>query len=107
MTAWLYLFGAITLEVAGTISMKLADGFTKLLPSFLVFFFYMLSLACLTMALKQINISIAYAIWAGIGTALIAVIGIVFFKEPLSMIKVGSLALIIIGVAGLHLGGSN
>ena len=100
--SWLLL--AIVLEVCGTTSMKLSEGFAKLLPSILIFVFYGLSFASLTIALKSIDVSIAYAVWSGVGTALIAAIGILWFKEPSGALKLASLALIIIGVVGLNLG---
>ena len=83
--------------------MKLAEGFTKLVPSILVFVFYGLSLAALVFVLKKMEVSIAYAIWASIGTALIAVIGIVWFKETISVVKIISISLIIIGIIGLEM----
>lgn len=100
---WLYLALAIILEVMGTTSMKLSEGFSKIVPSIAMMLLYIASLAALTMALKKIEMSIAYAIWAGIGTALIALIGVVLFKEELSLLKVISIVLIIAGVVGLHL----
>ena len=106
MQSWLYLAGAILLEVAGTSCMKLSEGFTKLIPSFLIFIFYGLSFVGLTIALKKIDVSIAYAVWAGIGTALIAGIGMFYFKEPLTLVKVLSILLIIAGVVGLNLSGA-
>ncbi|MFQ6021424.1 MAG: DMT family transporter [Acidiferrobacterales bacterium] len=105
MQSWLYLTGAIILEVAGTTSMKLSEGFAKLVPSILIFVFYGLSFVGLTLALKKIDVSIAYAIWSGLGTALIAAIGFFYFKEPVTTMKVGSIGLIIIGVIGLHASG--
>jgi small multidrug resistance pump len=71
-----------------------------------MFVFYLLSLGALTFALKKIDVSIAYAVWAGIGVALIATIGVVYFKEPVTALKFASLSLIIVGVIGLHLSGS-
>lgn len=106
MHAWLYLLAAILLEVAGTTSMKLSAGFSKLIPSVLIFVFYGLSFGVLTLALKRIEISVAYAIWSGLGTALIAMIGIVFFRETLTPGKVASLILIVMGVVGLQLDNS-
>jgi small multidrug resistance pump len=100
--AWLYLIGAIVTEVVGTTSMKLSDGFSKLVPSILVFVFYGLSLVALTLALKRIDVSVAYAVWSGIGTALIAAIGLLIFKEPLGLVKILSLLCIIAGVIGLN-----
>jgi len=97
-----YLVLAIIFEVFGTTCMKLSEGFTKLTPSILMVILYAFSLACLTFALKKIDLSIAYAIWAGLGTALIATVGILWFEEPLNALKIISLGLVIIGVMGLH-----
>jgi small multidrug resistance pump len=103
--SWFYLVLAIVLEVSGTTSMKLSQGFTQMLPSVLMFFFYGLSLGALTLALKSIDVSMAYAIWSGLGTALIATVGVLWLKEPLNTLKIVSLLLIIIGVIGLNLSG--
>ena len=102
---WIYLALAILLEVAGTTCMKLSDGFTKTVPSILLFVFYTLSFGMLTLALKRIDVSVAYAVWSGAGTALIATIGVLWFREPMTALKLISLALIIVGVVGLNLGG--
>jgi small multidrug resistance pump len=101
--SWIYLITAIVLEVSGTTCMKISHGFTRLVPSVLMFVFYGLSLSSLTMALKRIEVSVAYAVWSAVGTALIATIGIVWFRETLNLMKVASLGLIILGVVGLHL----
>jgi small multidrug resistance pump len=100
---WINLAFAIILEVSGTTCMKLSEGFTKLLPSVLIFIFYGLSFTSLTFALKKIDVSIAYAIWSGIGTALIAIIGFFYFNESLNIQKIVSIVLIVIGVVGLNL----
>jgi len=100
---WLILALGIIFEVLGTICMKLADGFQKLWPSVFVFVFYLMCLVCLIFVLKKMNVSVAYAIWAGLGTALIAVIGIVWFKEPISWVKIVSIILIVMGIVGLEL----
>jgi len=104
--SWLYLILAIVLEVAGTTAMKISDGFTKTMPSIAMVVFYLLSLTALTFALKKIDMSVAYAIWAGVGVALITAIGVFYFKEPLTLIKAVSVILIIAGVVGLHLSSS-
>ncbi len=106
MQYWFLLFGAILLEVAGTISMKLSSGFTKLVPSVLLFVFYAASFTVLTFALKKIDVSVAYAVWAGVGTALIAIIGMIWFHEPATAVKIISILLIITGVIGLNLSGA-
>jgi small multidrug resistance pump len=102
---WVYLVLAILLEVSGTTCMKLSEGFTKVAPSILLFVFYTMSFGMLTLALKKIDVSVAYAIWSGVGTALIATIGVLWFKEPATALKLISLGLIIVGVVGLNLGG--
>ncbi|MCB7129112.1 MAG: multidrug efflux SMR transporter [Candidatus Brocadiales bacterium] len=100
---WLFLAVAIALEVFGTTSMKFSEGFTRLLPSILIFVFYGLSFGALTLALRSIDIGVAYAVWSGVGTALIVVIGILWFKEPAGAIKLASVGLIILGVVGLSI----
>ncbi len=85
---WFFLILAIILEVAGTTSMKLSEGFSKLIPSLLIFIFYGLCFTALTFALKKIDVSIAYTVWAGIGTTLIVTVGILYFKEPATALKI-------------------
>jgi small multidrug resistance pump len=101
--SWAWLVGAILCEVAGTTSMKQSEGFKHGGATLLMFFFYGLSLSAMSMALKEIPVSVAYAIWSGLGTALIAAIGIFWYREAATAIKLASLSLIIMGVAGLHL----
>ncbi len=104
--SWLYLSAAIIFEVAGVISMKLSQGFSKLLPSILIFVFYAIAFTLSTLAIKKIDVSVAYTIWAGTGTALIAIIGVFYFGEQLSLLKSVSIALIIMGIIGLKISGS-
>ena len=101
-TAWYFLSGAILFEVAGTTCMKLSKGFTELTPSIMMFAFYACAFGLNTVAVRTIDLSVAYAIWSGVGTALTAAIGIFYFKEPAGTVKMISLTLIIIGVMGLH-----
>lgn len=102
MSAWVYLALAILFEVSGTSLMKLSAGFTKWLPSLGMFVCYLLSLSVLNLALKKIDVGVAYAVWSGVGTALIAMIGFYFFQESFSWFKFFCILLIIIGVAGLN-----
>jgi small multidrug resistance pump len=104
--SYLYLAFAVIFEICGTTCMKLAEGFTKPLPSILIFVFYGFSFVALTIALKKIDVSVAYAIWAGLGVALISIIGYMEFNEPMPPIRIAFLALIAIGVIGLHLSSS-
>ncbi len=101
---WWLLAAAILFEIAGTTCMKLSDGFTKLLPSVFLLVCYLIAFSALTLCLKTIDMGIAYAIWAGVGTALAAVIGFLYFREPASVFKVVCIGLILIGVVGLHYG---
>lgn len=103
MLPWFWLFVAIIFEVAGTFCLKLSHGLERLFPSIATFIFYFVCFFALALSLKKIEISTAYAIWAGLGTALIAFIGIYHFNETVTPIKIISLALIIAGVVGLNL----
>lgn len=103
MSAWLLLLFAIVMEVSGTTCMKLSQGFTQLLPTILVFVFYGFSFTASTFALKTIDVSIAYAIWMALGAVMIAIIGMVWFNEPLSVLKVVALLIIVSGVVLLNL----
>ena len=98
---------AIAAEVAATLSLRASDGFSKLVPSVIVVLGYATSFALLALVLKHISVGTTYAIWAGAGTAAIAVIGIVALGEPATAIKLASIALIIAGVIGLNLGGAH
>ncbi|MCK5876879.1 MAG: multidrug efflux SMR transporter [Candidatus Marithrix sp.] len=95
------------LEVSGTVAMKLSDGFTKIIPIIAMLILYAMGLSLLAFTLKVIDISVAYAVWSGLGTVLITMIGIVWFKEPATVIKIVSIGFIVIGVVGLNLGNGN
>ncbi len=103
-TSWALLAVAILLEVSATTCLKLSEGLTKILPSVGIFIFYILSFGTLALILKESDISVIYAVWAGAGTALIAAVGILWFREPITALKIASIGLIVIGVVGLNLG---
>jgi len=105
--AWILLLAAIGLEVAGTVCMKLSDGFRNPLPSVLIFVFYAGAFGLLTLALKRMELSLAYAVWSGIGTAATVVIGVLWFQEALTVLKLASIALVVAGIVGLNLGGAH
>jgi small multidrug resistance pump len=99
-----YLAAAILLEICGTAALKLSDGFTRIAPSGIVVLCYIASFVLLSHALRRgIPLSIAYAVWSGVGTAGVAAIGIVWFGESAGAWKLVCLALIVLGVAGFHL----
>lgn len=105
--AWLYLTAAILSEVAGTVALRSTGGFTNPVPSAIVVLGYGASFVLLSLVLKDIPLGVTYAIWAGTGTALIAMIDIVALGEPATAIKLASLVLIVGGVIGLNLGGAH
>ena len=100
---WVYLVLAIAFEVGGTTCMKLSEGLTKPIFAALIFVLYGVSFALLAIVLKKLDLGLTYAIWSGIGTATIVLIGFIWFKEPMGTLKVGSIVLIIVGVVGLNL----
>jgi small multidrug resistance pump len=100
--AWTLLAIAIAFEVMGTTCMKLSQGFTRPVPSVAMFVFYALAFSCNTMAIKTLDLSITYAVWSGVGTIATAFIGIYFFKEAATALKMASISLIVVGVFGLH-----
>jgi len=103
MNSWFLLALAILLEVAGTTSMKLSDGMQKFLPTALIFLFYALAFTLMPFVMKKIEMSTVYAIWTGAGTVIVTVIGIMYFSESSNPMKLASIALIGLGVVGLHL----
>jgi small multidrug resistance pump len=106
--AWIFLTGAIASEVVATASLKLSNGLTRPAPSVVVAVGYLLSFVLLAQALKlQLQVSIAYAIWSGVGTAAITVIGMLLLNEPLTAGKALGIALVIGGVVTLNLAGAH
>ena len=106
MYVWLAL--AIAAEVTGTVSLKFAEGFSRLVPSLLVVLGYGVAFYALSRALAGgLPIGIAYGIWAAAGVAAIAIIGALFLAEPLTWVQVGGIGLVIAGVLALELGGTH
>jgi len=83
--------------------MKISNGFTNLYASILTFVFWGISFSIFIFALKHFDLSFAYAIWAGIGILLVSVIGMAYFKEPVSMMKIISIIIIVAGVVLLNM----
>src|SRR5690625_7178534 len=100
MKAFLYLTLAIICEVFGSVMLNLSDGFTNVFPAIGVIIGYLLSFSFLGFALKYIALSSAYAIWAGLGTALTAIAGVVIFNEPLNIFEGMWLAFLVCGRSG-------
>jgi small multidrug resistance pump len=103
VSGWLYLLLAIGLELAGTISMKYSAGFTRLWPSVLMFVCYGASFTFLNFALRHMVVSLAYAVWSGVGIVLITLAGSVLFKQHLTWASVIWIGVIVAGVVGLNI----
>jgi small multidrug resistance pump len=100
---WLYLGVAIAFEIVGTTAMKMSDGMTRPWPAVTVVACYAVAFVMLAQALKTMEVGIAYAVWSAVGTAVVAVIGVVLFGESVSPMKVAGVALIVAGVVSLRL----
>ncbi len=102
LESWVLLIIAIIFGVLGTVAMKLSYGLQKLRPSLYMALFYAISFIALTFAMDHIHLSVVYAMWSGIGTVLVAAIGIIYFHESLSLRKIIYLTLVVIGIIGIH-----
>lgn len=100
---WLYLGIAIVSEVIATSALKPSEGFTRLLPSLLVVAGYGCAFYFLSLTLRAIPIGITYAVWSGVGVALITLIGWVMFGQKLDAASLVGIALIVSGVLVIHL----
>lgn len=103
-----FLALAIVSEVSATVALKLSEGFSKLIPSIVVVVGYVGAFAFLSQALKRgMAVGVAYGIWAAVGVAAIAAIGALFLNERLTMVQIGGIGLVILGVLALELGGAD
>jgi len=107
MFAWFLLLLAISLEVSASAALSRTNSFHDPFWTVLVVTGYGLSIWLLAQVVKQLPISIAYAVWAGVGTAGIAVVGVVFLGEGLDPVKIAALAFIVLGVVMLNLVGTS
>lgn len=98
---------AILVEVASTAALPRTHGFTDPVWSAAVVAGYAVSIGLLAVVVKSIPVSLTYAVWSGAGTALVAVIGLLFLGESLSRLQMGSLVLIVVGVVGLNMTGAH
>ncbi|TBR58939.1 hypothetical protein B4U84_24010 [Westiellopsis prolifica IICB1] len=101
--AWVFLFLAIACEIFGTISLKLADGFSK--PIYLTgaIIGYPLAFSFFAFSLKTIEVSVGYAVWSGIGIIGTSILGAMMFQEHISLAKALCIGFIFVGVIGLNL----
>ncbi len=101
--SWVVLFVAGLLEVGWAVGLKYTEGFTRLWPTVGTVISMVASMALLGVALRTLPLGTGYAIWTGVGTVGTAVLGIVLFREPASVVRLLCIALIVAGIAGLKL----
>jgi quaternary ammonium compound-resistance protein SugE len=100
---WTLLFFAGLFEVAWAIGLKYTDGFSKLVPSALTVAAMIASVVLLGLAMKQLPVGTAYAVWTGIGTVGTVILGIALMGDPATPLRLVCLSLIVLGIAGLKL----
>jgi small multidrug resistance pump len=105
--AWIVLLLAIAVEVVATSLLPRTDGFRSPGWAAVVLAAYAVSIGLLSLAVRQIPVSVAYAVWAGLGTVGIVLVGYLVLDEPLDAIKVGAIAMIVAGVLVLNLHGAH
>lgn len=103
---WVVLATGISLEVAASISLKLSEGMKRLGPTVFAVVLTLAGLALFIVAVDRFSLSYAYAVWAGLGTLVVATIGMTYFDEPSGALKVASLVVIALGLVGLNLAGA-
>jgi quaternary ammonium compound-resistance protein SugE len=101
--AWVYLFVAGLFEVGWAVGLKYTAGFTRLVPTLLTLASMALSLGALGLALKELPLGTAYAVWTGIGTIGTVILGIVLFGESADALRLLCIGLIVAGIVGLKL----
>lgn len=103
-----YLMLAVTIasEIFATASLKASHGFTRPIPSLFVLLGYGLSFFMLSQVLKHLSLGVAYATWSGVGTAVVALIGVLVWRESFDWIRAAGLLLVIAGVVVLNATGS-
>ncbi len=101
--SWIYLVLAGLLEVAWAAGLKYTEGFTKPIPSAFTLLAMLLSVGMLGLALRHLPLGTAYAVWTGIGTIGTAIFGMMILGEPAGALRIGSIGLIALGIAGLKL----
>ena len=100
--AWALLIGAGLLETGFAVMLKLSHGFTRLLPTILFCAFALASFGLLNLALRDLPVGTAYAVWTGIGAAGTAIVGILALGEPADALRIVAISLIVIGAIGLQ-----
>jgi quaternary ammonium compound-resistance protein SugE len=101
--AWICLVLAGLLEIVWAVGLKYTEGFSRVLPSTITVAAMIASVYFLALAVRSIPIGTGYAVWTGIGAVGVAILGMVLFDEPRTLLRIGSILLIVAGIAGLKL----
>ena len=101
--AWIWLTLAGLLEIVWAVGLKYTDGFSRLVPSVITGAAMLASVYVLALAVRTIPIGTGYAVWTGIGAVGVAILGMILFNEPRDLLRIGSILLIVAGIAGLKL----
>jgi small multidrug resistance pump len=104
VTSWAWLVAAIACEIVATLALRSSRGFTQLVPVVTLAAGYAAAYYSFSRALRGLPLSTAYAVWSAAGTAVLAFVGMVAFGESRSSVKLASLALAVVAIAGLRLG---
>ena len=105
--AYIFLSIAIASEIVATSLLKLTEGFTRLWATLACLAMYGIAFFMLSLAVRDIPVGVAYALWSGLGTAAIVAVGAAFLGEPITLVKVLGISLIVAGVLVLNLGGAS
>ena len=104
--AWLMLIAAAVFEIAFALSLKPSEGFSRFWPTAGVLVFGVISVVLLSRTLDRLPVGTAYAVWTGLGSLGVVIVGVVLFGEPLTPARVASITLIVVGVVGLRITGA-
>jgi quaternary ammonium compound-resistance protein SugE len=105
--AWAFLILGGLFETAFAVSLKYSEGFTRLWPTVSFLACAVVSFVLLTLALRDLPVGTAYAVWTGIGAVGTAVVGMMWLGDPAAFVRIASILLIVSGIVGLNLAGSN
>jgi len=104
LVAWLLIASSVVSEVVGTIALKQSEGFVRLLPAALAGSCYVLAVWLMSIAMKQLEMGLTYAVWAASGAAVTAIVGMAIYGEPVTAFRLTGLGLVVGGVVVLNLG---
>lgn len=105
LSAWLLIAASVAAEVVGTVALKHSDGFSKYLPSGASAVSYVLAIWLMAVAMRHLDMGIAYAVWAASGTAATALVGVALFGEQMGVVKALGLICVVGGVVLLNFSG--